>query len=133
MYKIIIVNKGKNMRNQPKYSFFKNTKYALQGLLDLIKNEKSFRIELVLVCICIPVLFFIDTNLTNKVIMLITLLLIPLTEALNGAIERVVDLVTLEHHPMAGKAKDAGSATVFISITIFVITWGIFILEQFLK
>lgn len=121
------------MRNQPKYSFFKNTKYALQGLLDLIKNEKSFRIELVLVCICIPVLFFIDTNLTNKVIMLITLLLIPLTEALNGAIERVVDLVTLEHHPMAGKAKDAGSATVFISITIFVITWGIFILEQFLK
>ena len=46
-----------------------------------------------------------------------------IAEAINSAIERVVDLVTLEHHPMAGRAKDVGSAVVFLSIAVFVVTW----------
>lgn len=111
------------MRNQPKYNFFKNTSYALKGLLDLIRNESSFKLELIIVLILIPVIFFVDTNLTNKLLMFITLMGMPLSEAMNGAIERAVDLVTLEHHDMAGRAKDAGSAAVFIAISIFVITW----------
>ncbi len=111
------------MRNQPKYHFIKNTTYALKGLTDLLKTESSFRLELLIVIILIPVIFVIDTNLTNKLIMFITLMGMPLTEAINSAIERAVDLVTLEHHDMAGRAKDAGSAAVFLSISIFVITW----------
>ena len=113
------------MRNQPKYNFFKNTSYALKGLKDLLKTESSFKIELLVVLLLIPVIFIIDTTLTNKLIMFVTLLLMPLVETLNSAIERVVDLVTLEHHEMAGRAKDVGSAAVFISIVIFVVTWGI--------
>ena len=120
------------MRNQPKYNFFKNTSYALKGLLDLIKNESSFKIELIIVLILIPVIFFVDTNLTNKLLMFITLMGMPLTEAMNGAIERAVDLVTLEHHDMAGKAKDAGSAAVFIAISIFVITWAAILIDTYL-
>ncbi len=119
------------MRNQPKYNFFKNTSYALKGLIDLIKTENSFKIELIIVLILIPVIFFVDTTLTNKLLMFITLMGMPLTEAMNGAIERAVDLVTLEHHDMAGKAKDAGSAAVFISISIFVITWISVIIDSY--
>ena len=52
-----------------------------------------------------------------------------LAEATNSAIERVVDLVTLEHHHMAGRAKDMGSAIVFLSIFIFVITWVIVLID----
>ena len=59
--------------------------------------------------------------------MFITLMGMPLAEAINSAIERVVDLVTLEHHDMAGRAKDVGSAVVFLSILIFIITWGVII------
>lgn len=117
------------MRNQPKYNFFKNTSYALEGLKDLIKNETSFKVELVIVCLLLPVIIFIDSSLTNKILMFITLMGMPLTEAINSAIERVVDLVTLEHHDMAGRAKDVGSAVVFISIFIFIVTWGIIILN----
>lgn len=120
------------MRNQPKYNFFKNTTYALKGLVDLIKTESSFKIELIIVLILIPIIFFVDTNITNKLLMFITLMGMPLTEAMNGAIERAVDLVTLEHHEMAGKAKDAGSAAVFISISIFVITWAIILVDTYL-
>jgi len=111
------------MRNQPKYNFIKNTSYALKGLKELFKNETSFKIEIIFCFLLIPFIFFIETNLTNKIIMFITLFLVPLVESLNGAIERVVDLITLEHNEMAGKAKDAGSAAVFISIFICSITW----------
>ena len=119
------------MRNQPKYNFFKNTSYALKGLIDLIKNETSFKIELIVTIILIPVIIFIDTNLTNKAILFITLMGMILAEAINSAIERVVDLVTLEHHDMAGRAKDVGSAIVFLSIFIFVITWTIILIDTF--
>ncbi|MBP7748515.1 MAG: diacylglycerol kinase [Aliarcobacter sp.] len=117
------------MRNQPKYNFFKNTSYAIKGLIDLIKNENSFKIELIITLLLLPIIIFIDTNLTNKALMFVTLMGMILAETTNSAIERVVDLVTLEHHDMAGRAKDAGSAIVFISIFIFVVTWAIIIID----
>ena len=115
------------MRNQPKYNFFKNTSYALKGLVDLIKTETSFKIELIITLVLLPVIIFIDTTLTNKALMFITLMGMIFAETINSAIERVVDLVTLEHHDMAGRAKDVGSAIVFLSILIFIITWGVII------
>ncbi|WP_368029976.1 diacylglycerol kinase [Arcobacter sp. s6] len=117
------------MRNQPKYNFFKNTSYALKGLKDLIKTESSFKIELIITIILLPIIVFIDASLTNKALMFITLMGMLLAEATNSAIERVVDLVTLEHHHMAGRAKDMGSAIVFLSIFIFVITWAIVLID----
>ena len=118
------------MRNQPKYNFFKNTTYALKGLVDLIKTETSFKIELILTIILFPVIIFIDATLTNKALMFITLMGMLLAETINSAIERVVDLVTLEHHHMAGRAKDVGSAIVFISIFIFLVTWAIVLFDS---
>ncbi len=111
------------MRNQPKYNFFKNSTYAVKGLIDLVKNETSFKIELVITLILIPIIFMLDESLTNKLLMFITLMGMLFSETINSAIERVVDLVTLEHNEMAGRAKDVGSAIVFISIFIFLTTW----------
>lgn len=119
------------MRNQPKYNFFKNTTYALKGLADLIKTETSFKIELIITILLIPVIIFIDATLTNKALMFISLMGMILAETINSAIERVVDLVTLEHHDMAGRAKDVGSTIVFFSIFIFIITWAIVLIDTF--
>ncbi|WP_455756170.1 diacylglycerol kinase [Sulfurimonas sp.] len=117
------------MRNQPKYNFFKNTTYALKGLKDLVQTETSFKIELVIVLLLLPVIFLIDTTLTNKIIMFISLMGMLLAEATNSAIERVVDLVTLEHHDMAGRAKDIGSTIVFLSIVVFVVSWSLLLID----
>ena len=117
------------MRNQPKYNFFKNTSYAVKGLIDLIKNESSFKIELIITLILLPVIIFVDTTLTKKALMFVTLMGMILAETTNSAIERVVDLVTLEHHDMAGRAKDMGSTIVFLSIFIFVVTWAIILID----
>lgn len=124
--------KETKLRNQPKYNFFKNTSYALKGLRDLVKNESSFKIELLLFLVLLPVIFFIDTTLSNKLLMFISLMLMLIAEAANSAIERVVDLVTLEHHEMAGRAKDVGSTVVFLSISLFVVVWGSILLSIFL-
>lgn len=121
------------MRNQPKYNFFKNTIYALKGFKDLLKTETSFKIELFIVVILTPIIFFLDVSLTNKLLLFISLMGMLIAEATNSAIERVVDLVTLEHHIMAGRAKDVGSSIVFLSIIVFVCTWVIILLDMLQK
>lgn len=117
------------MRNQPKYNFFKNTGYALNGLKDLIQTETSFKIELILTLILLPLIIFIDASFIHKALMFISLMGMLLAEATNSAIERVVDLVTLDHHHMAGRAKDVGSTIVFLSIFIFAVTWVIVLVD----
>jgi len=119
------------LRNQPKYNFFKNTTYALKGLKDLIKNETSFKIELIITIILMPILFIIDVAIVSKLLMFISLTGMLLAEAINSAIERIVDLVTLEHNKMAGRAKDVGSTVVFISIFIFIVTWSVILYTYF--
>jgi len=120
------------VRNQPKYHFFKNTTYALKGLRDIIAHETSFRLELILVLFLTPVLFFIPVELSYKLLMFIALMGMPIAEAMNSAIERVTDLVTLEYHEMAGRAKDAGSAVVFLSIVVFVVVWFLCLVKAYM-
>ena len=112
------------MRNQPKYHFFKNSSYALKGLRDIVLNETSFKIELLVAIFLFPVIFWVNVELSYKLLMFISLMGMLIAETINSAIERVTDLVTLEHHDMAGRAKDAGSAIVFLSIVVFVVVWG---------
>lgn len=129
MRKNFIRVKRTQLRNQPKYNFFKNTGYALNGLKDIIQTESSFKIELIVAIILIPIIIFIDATLIHKALMFISLMGMLIAEAINSAIERTVDLVTLEHHDMAGRAKDVGSAIVFLSIAMFVITWAIVLID----
>jgi diacylglycerol kinase (ATP) len=120
------------MRDQPKYSIFKNASYAIDGLKDLIQNETSFKLEIFFFVILLPVIVFIDVSLDEKFFMLFSLVLILIVEALNGAIERVVDLVTLEYQEMAKRAKDAGSAAVLIAVLLFISVWGTILVTNFL-
>jgi diacylglycerol kinase (ATP) len=113
------------MLNKPKYSLFSNTKYALNGLLDLVKNETSFKLEIFVLFISIPVIIFIDKSMIEKLFLFSSIIFILVTEAINGAIERVVDLVSPEYNTLAGKAKDAGSAAVFIAVSLAVVVWGV--------
>ena len=64
--------------------------------------------------------------------MYLSFMAILVAEAINSAIERVVDLVTLEYHPMAKKAKDVGSAIVFLSIVNCIVVWLVCLIELLL-
>ncbi|MDN5130952.1 diacylglycerol kinase [Aliarcobacter butzleri] len=111
------------MQNKPKYNFFKNWKYALDGLVIAVKTESSFRLELFFSIFIIAGIIFVDINLTNKLILLVTGILVLIVEIINSAIENVVDLVTKEIHPLAKSAKDLGSAAVMFTISLHLICW----------
>jgi len=116
------------MLNKPKYSLFANTTYALKGLVDLIKTESSFKLELVVLVILIPVIIVIDKSILEKLFLFSSIILVLITEAMNGAVERVVDLVSPDYNELAGKAKDAGSAAVFLSIFLAIVVWGVILI-----
>ena len=116
------------MNNKPKYHLFKNTKYALDGLVHALKTESSFRLELFCSILIILAILFIDTTLTNKLILFVTGILVLIVELLNSAVENVVDLVTKEHAPLAKTAKDIGATAVMFSIVLHAICWVLILL-----
>ncbi|WP_432773261.1 diacylglycerol kinase [Francisella salimarina] len=111
------------MLNKPKYTLFKNTSYALNGLVDIFKNEKSFRLQLLLFVILTIAIWVLPFSIVSKFVLQIVSMLPIYAEIINSAIERVVDLVTTDYHILAKKAKDAGSALVFVSFVIELIVW----------
>jgi len=111
------------MLNKPKYTLFKNTSYALSGLLEVFKNEKSFRLQFLLFVILTLVLWWLPFSLVAKSVLQIISFLPLLSEIINSSIERVVDLVTTEYNELAKHAKDAGAALVFVSFLIEFIVW----------
>ena len=115
--------------NKPKYTLFKNTKYALSGLKDILSTESSFKIQVIVFIMLSIFLVFSSLLLKYKMILFLSLFIPIIAETINSAIERVVDLVTLEHHDMAKRAKDVGATIVFLSILVTILIWiSIFIL-----
>ena len=106
------------------YNLFKNASYACSGIKFLLK-ERAFQIELLFVIPLLILLFFLNLTPLQKSIMCGSLFIILITEALNTAIESVVDLVTNEWHILAKRAKDIASGAVFLSLIQAAIIWGI--------
>ncbi|MDD2697955.1 MAG: diacylglycerol kinase [Arcobacteraceae bacterium] len=116
------------MNNKPKYHLFKNTQYAVEGLIHALKTESSFKLELLAGVIIIPLIFILDFALIEKAALLMTAILVLIVELINSAIENVVDLVTKEIHPLAKSAKDIGSTAVMFSIGLHLVLWVIFLI-----
>ena len=115
--------------NKPKYSLFKNSKYALSGLRITFKNEMSFKLEILVAIPILIAIYFVEFTVIEKTMLLATLFLTLIVELLNSAIENVVDIATMEYHLLAKNAKDMGAGAVFVSISLHVICWIIFYLN----
>lgn len=118
-----------NMRNKPKYNIFKNSKYAVDGLIVAIKEEFSLKIEIFLLFIILSLLFVLDMHNIEKLILLITYFFIIISELLNSAIENTVDLVTEDENILAKKAKDIGASAVMVCVFLHILCWFIIIIK----
>lgn len=112
---------------KPKYNLIKNTIYALDGVKELFK-ESAFKIELVAFVIATIILFILPYPLWAKSFMVASLFIPLLAEALNTAIEKVVDLITDDYHILAKHAKDIAAFGVMLSIFITIFIWLGFII-----
>lgn len=100
-----------------------STKYSLQGLRSAFKNETAFRHECLAAIFLIPLAFWLGDTPLEIALMIASVLLVMAVELLNSAIEAVVDRIGLERHELSGRAKDQGSAAVFVAIAIAVVVW----------
>ncbi|PKQ76177.1 diacylglycerol kinase [Aeromonas sobria] len=100
------------------------TGYSMKGLKSAWINEAAFRQELMLILLLMPLAFWVGESL-NQILLLITISwLVVIVEILNSAIEAVVDRIGAEHHELSGRAKDLGSAAVFIALALNGLVWG---------
>ena len=100
---------------------------ALQGLRAAWQHEDAFRQEVVLAAIAIPAALLLPVAPLGKVLMIASILLVLIVELLNSALEAAVDYISLDHHPVAKRAKDIASAAVFLSIVNVLVVWGLVI------
>lgn len=99
--------------------------YSLDGLSEAWRHENAFRQEVWLALVLIPAAFFMPVGGTGKALMVGSVLLVLVVELLNSAIEAVVDRISLEHHHLAKRAKDAGSAAVMLSLVNVAAVWAL--------
>ncbi|MGD8560774.1 MAG: diacylglycerol kinase [Gammaproteobacteria bacterium] len=100
----------------------------MRGLSAALKHEAAFRQELALVVVLTPLALYFGQSNIERTILVASLILVLVVELLNSAIEAVVDRISDEQHELSGRAKDIGSAAVFISLANVVIVWGMILL-----
>lgn len=104
--------------------------YSFSGLRSAWRTEAAFRQEVILVAILLPLAFLLGNNGIERALLISVCLVVLVAELLNSAIEAVVDRIGPEHHPLAGAAKDLGSAAVFVALVMVAMVWGLLLYER---
>lgn len=98
--------------------------YSLAGIRAAFQHEAAFRQELLLAIILTLIAFWLDVTPSQRILMIAAQLLVLIVELLNSAIEAIVDRIGPERHELSGRAKDLGSAAVFVSLLLVLYIWG---------
>ncbi|WP_210396916.1 diacylglycerol kinase [Motiliproteus sediminis] len=106
-------------------------RYSWQGFRAAWRHEAAFRQELVLALLLAPLSYLVAADLAEMALLLATLFIVLLAELINSALEAVVDRVGDEPHVLSGRAKDIGSAAVFLSLSLTVTVWGLVAIKNF--
>ena len=104
--------------------------WSYKGLRAGWMFEASFRLEVYLCIIMFPLGLWIGRGGVEKAILCGSLLMVLSAELLNSAVEAVVDKVSPEFHELAGRAKDFGSAAVFLLMMNVLLCWGLLLWQR---
>ncbi len=110
---------------------FKAAGFSMRGFRMAWRHESAFRQECAIVAILAPCAFLLAETWTQAALLIAAAGLVLVAELLNSAVEAVVDRIGHEHHELAGQAKDMGSAAVFVSLVVVVVTWTLVALDRF--
>jgi len=97
--------------------------YSAQGFRHAWREESAFRQELALALLLIPGGLYLGRSGVERALLVGPMLQILVVEILNSAVEAVVDRGGTERHPLAGMAKDMGSAAVMLSFVMLGTVW----------
>lgn len=105
--------------------------FSMAGLRAAWINEAAFRQECALVVVLTPVGLWLGTNAVERALLIASIVSVLIVELLNSAVEATVDRVGTDRHQLAGRAKDLGSAAVFVSLMLTTMIWGLIAWERF--
>lgn len=111
----------------------KATIWSMQGLRAAWLHESSFRLEIYLLVVLAPLALWLGQDGVERALLLGSCLLVPLVELLNSALEAVIDRYGNEHHELVGRAKDMGSAAVFVAMLNCGVVWALVLLPRWLQ
>src|SRR5580692_495916 len=97
--------------------------YSAKGFAQTWREEAAFRQEVTLAVLVIPLGAYLGHSGVERALLVGPMLLILIVELLNSAVEAVVDRSGMERHPLAGMAKDMGSAAVLLSFVLLGTVW----------
>jgi diacylglycerol kinase (ATP) len=103
----------------------KATIWSLQGLRAAWLHESSFRLEVYLLLVMGPLALWLGETGVERALLLGSCLLVLSVELLNSSIEAVIERYGAEFHELAGRAKDMGSAAVFVLMMNVLLVWGL--------
>ena len=104
---------------------FKAAQWSFQGLRAAWLHESSFRLEVYLFAVLAPVAWWLGGNGVERALLIGSMLLVLSMELLNSAVEAVIERYGAEYHELAGRAKDMGSAAVFVLMLNVLLCWGL--------
>ena len=99
--------------------------YSMEGLSAAYKNEDAFRQELRLALVLIPLAAYLGHTGMERAVMIACVFLVIIVELLNSSVEATVDRISLDHHLLAKRAKDIGSAAVLLSLLNLAVVWSL--------
>jgi len=104
--------------------------YSMQGFRACFKHEEAFRQEVYASLLLIPLALYLGDTGVERALLLGSWLLVPLVELLNSAIENTIDRIGAEQHELSGRAKDIGSAAVFLALLLCACVWLLVLLPR---
>jgi diacylglycerol kinase (ATP) len=110
----------------------KATLWSIQGLRAAWLYESSFRLEVYLLAVLAPLALWLGEDGTQRALMIGSCMLVLAAELLNSAIEAVIERYGAEFHELAGRAKDMGSAAVFVLMINVAVIWALVLADRFL-
>ncbi len=105
--------------------------YSMKGFAATWKYEAAFRQEVGLAVILIPTAFWLAQTHIELILLISSVFWVLMAELANSSVEAVVDRTGSERHELSGRAKDIGSALVFLSLVLLAIVWGVIAFHRF--
>jgi len=109
---------------------FQAARWSWQGLRAAWVHESSFRLEVYLLVLLTPLAIWLGQTPVERALMIGSMLLVLAMELANSAIEAVIERYGAEIHELAGRAKDMGSAAVFVLMMNVLLCWALVLVPR---
>ena len=102
-------------------NFFDSLRNALNGVKEVLKNERNIRIQSVFAILAIILGILLKIHILEFCFIIIVIFIVLICEFFNTALERAVDVFSIEYNENAKKAKDVAAAAVYMSAILSII------------